>query len=66
MSPRYIGIKEGEHIKMKENKKGFLIMLSTLCSNSSRGLLLGERCEPQVRPDDAELREKLLSQIVAD
>lgn len=66
MSPRYIEIKEGEHIQMKGNRKGFLIMLSTLCLNSSRGVLLGERCEPQVRPDDAELREKLLSQLVAD
>lgn len=41
-------------------------MLFTLCLNSSRGILLGERREPQVRPDNAELREKLLSQLVAD
>lgn len=41
-------------------------MISTLCLNSSRGLLLWERCEPQVRLDDAELREKFLGQLVAD
>lgn len=65
MSPRYMEIKEREHPN-ERNRKCFLIMLFTLCLNGSRGILLGERREPQVRPDNAELREKLLSQLVAD
>jgi len=33
---------------------------------SSSGLLFGQRCEPQVRLDDAEVREKLLGLLVVD
>lgn len=32
----------------------------------SSGLLLGQGCEPQVRLDDAEVREKLLGLVVVD